>query len=164
MRLGHYNDANCRTTFTDTRKSGVGMGYICERHNRRVQDGVKCEQKDNDRVAPFKTAFGCPQPSCLGKGNFNIVDAWWRPSKGGDLSKLYGFTISITVPESAVRSDGNGGSVMLRFADGNRMGNVQTYNLRFWGFYNNNNDILFHTKELCQTSILSVFFIFYSNN
>jgi len=143
MRLGKYNDANCRMTYTDKKSSGVGMGYICEKHNRRVEEGVKCEQKDNDRVAPFKTAIGCSQPTCLGKGNFNVVDAWWRPAKGHGLAKLYGFTISITLNAKDINQ---GGSVLLRFADGNKMGNVQTYNLKFFGFYNNNNDILFHTK------------------
>ena len=97
MRLGQFNDASCRTPFTDKKSSGIGMGYICEKHSRRVEDGLKCEQKNNDRVAPFKTGYGCPKPTCLGKGNFKIVDSWWRPSNGAGLAKLYGFAISGTV-------------------------------------------------------------------
>jgi len=146
MRLGKYNDANCRTPYTQKKSSGVGMGYICERHNKRPGDGMRCEQRSNDRIAAFKTARGCPAPTCLGKGNYNIVDSWKKPSNGAHLASLYGFAVSITLPDTAFDSDG--GAVMLRFADGNQMGSVQTYNLRFYGFYNNNNDILFHTKEL----------------
>ena len=146
MRLGLFNDGNCRSTFTNKKTSGIGMGYICEKHAKRAGPGLKCEQPDNDRLAPFKTAFGCPAPQCLGKGNYQIVDSWKKPANGGGLANLYGFAVAITLGNNAI--DDDGGSVLLRFADGNRMGNIQTYNLRFWGFYNDNNDVLFHTKEL----------------
>ena len=43
--------------------------------------------------------------------------------------------------------DADGASIMMRFARGNRQHNIQTWNLKFWGFYNENRDVLFHTKE-----------------
>ena len=50
----------------------------------------------------------------------------------------------IELPNDAY--DLNGGSILLRFAQGNRQGSIQTWNFRYFGFYNNNNDVLFHTK------------------
>ena len=73
---------------------------------------LRCEQRSNDRIAAFKTARGCPAPTCLGKGNYNIVDSWKKPSNGAHLASLYGFAVSITLPDTAFDSDG--GAVMLR--------------------------------------------------
>ena len=76
------------------------------------ENDFRCEQRSNDRIAAFKTARGCPAPTCLGKGNYNIVDSWKKPSNGAHLASLYGFAVSITLPDTAFDSDG--GAVMLR--------------------------------------------------
>lgn len=141
MRLGKFHDANCRNAFTLRRTSGVGMGFICERHNKRVQAGLKCETQ-SDRVDAFKASAGCPMPQCLGKDNFEIIDSWKRPANHGQETK-YGFTARIRLSNHAIQK---GGSVLLRFPTDNRQGSIQTYNLKFFGFYNNNNDVLLHTK------------------
>jgi len=106
--------------------------------------GVKCEAKDNQRIAAFKTAPGCPKPECLGKGKFKIVDAWKKKSNNALYQYDYGFSALVTLPSTAF--DESGGSILLRFANGNRQGNIQTWNFKYFGFYNNNNDILLHTK------------------
>ena len=125
------------------------MGYICEKHSKRPDMGVKCEAKDNQRIAAFKTAPGCPKPECLGKGKFKIVDAWKKKSNNALYQYDYGFSALVTLPSSAF--DESGGSILLRFANGNRQGNIQTWNFKYFGFYNNNNDILLHTKECVQS-------------
>ena len=87
---------------------------------------------------------GCPKPSCLGKNKFKIIDAWKRKSNNALYQWDYGFSALIELPGDAY--DINGGSILLRFAQGNRQGSIQTWNFRYFGFYNNNNDVLFHTK------------------
>ena len=120
--------------------------------------GVKCEAKDNQRIAAFKTAPGCPKPECLGKGKFKIVDAWKKKSNNALYQYDYGFSALVTLPSTAF--DKSGGSILLRFANGNRQGNIQTWNFKYFGFYNNNNDILLHTKECVQ----SFFYFHYTQN
>lgn len=144
MHLGKFNNANCRATTSKKRTNDLGMGYICEKHSKRPDMGVKCEAKDNQRIAAFKTAPGCPKPECLGKGKFKIVDAWKKKSNNALYQYDYGFSALVTLPSTAF--DESGGSILLRFANGNRQGNIQTWNFKYFGFYNNNNDILLHTK------------------
>ena len=124
----------------------MAMGYICEKHVKRPDSGVKCEAEENPRISAYKTPQGCPAPLCLAKGKFQVIDAWKKKSQNALYQWDYGFSALVTLPSDAY--DANGGSILMRFPQGNRQGNIQTWNMKFYGFYNNNNDILFHTKEL----------------
>lgn len=100
--------------------------------------------QENQRIKALTVPAGCPKPSCLGKNKFKVIDAWKRKSNNALYQWDYGFSALIELPMDAY--DGNGGSILLRFAQGNRQGSIQTWNFRYFGFYNNNNDVLFHTK------------------
>lgn len=144
MHLGKINNANCRTLVSKKRTNDLEMGYICEKHTRQPANGIKCEAKENQRIKALTVPPGCPKPSCLGKNKFQIIDAWKRKSTNALYQWDYGFSALIEMPVDAF--DQNGGSILLRFAQGTRQGNIQTWNFRYYGFYNNNNDVLFHTK------------------
>ena len=147
MHMGKVNNANCRSATSAKRTNTLPMGYICERHSRRPDTGVKCEAKDNQRIDAYKTPKGCPRPQCLAKGKFKVIDAWKKKSSSNLYQFDYGFSALVTLPSDGF--DGNGASLLMRFPHGNRQGNIQTWNMKFFGFYNNNNDILLHTKEHC---------------
>ena len=100
--------------------------------------------QENQRIKALTVPAGCPKPSCLGKNKFKVIDAWKRKSNNSLYQWDYGFSALIELPTDAY--DANGGSILLRFAQGNRQGSIQTWNFRYFGFYNNNNDVLFHTK------------------
>jgi len=144
MHLGKLNNANCRSSTSKKRTNDLGMGFICEKHTRQPANGIKCEAKENQRIKALTVPAGCPKPSCLGKNKFKVIDAWKRKSNNALYQWDYGFSALIELPMDAY--DGNGGSILLRFAQGNRQGSIQTWNFRYFGFYNNNNDVLFHTK------------------
>jgi hypothetical protein len=144
MHYGKFNNANCRSTTSKKRTNQLSMGYICEKHTIRPDSGVKCEAQENQRISAYKTPVGCPVPQCLGKGKFKVVDAWKKKSQNALYQWDYGFSALVTLPSNAY--DPNGASLLMRFPHGNRQGNIQTWNMKFYGFYNNNNDILFHTK------------------
>jgi len=144
MHLGKINNANCRSSTSKKRTNNLGMGFICEKHTRQPANGIKCEAKENQRIKALTVPAGCPKPSCLGKNKFKVIDAWKRKSNNALYQWDYGFSALIELPNDAY--DLNGGSILLRFAQGNRQGSIQTWNFRYFGFYNNNNDVLFHTK------------------
>ncbi|CBY37236.1 unnamed protein product [Oikopleura dioica] len=138
-------DGNCRASRYGSKHTIASMGYICERHDAKPAPGIRCEtESDNDRVEPFETKDGCPAPSCFGGSGFQIVDAW-RKRDQGTYAYNYGFTAAFFLGTDA--HDDDGASIMMRFARGNRQHNIQTWNLKFWGFYNDNRDVLFHTKH-----------------
>ena len=137
MHLGKFKTGNCKSIHT-SRNAGRKMGYICEKHAGREQEGVQCEST-NDRVAPFKTLPNCPKPTCLGTNDFQIIDAWKKKTKGSRYSFLYGFSALITLEQDWIKQSHDLSSVFDKNFPkiGNLFYIIMNRNTKNTGFFGN---------------------------
>lgn len=83
-------------------------------------------------------SIDCPAP-ILGELRTQWMDAWMRHGK-------FGFALLV---ELSTSYDRTGYTLAIDFADVFSY-NIQTWNLRFWNFYNQNNLIVLHSKPMME--------------
>ena len=84
---------------------------------------------------------GCPAPlSCDDGPKLQIADSWKIRRNG---KAVYGFVGTVHMPPAMASQPW---SVLVRFSPLVTSHNMQTWNGRYWNFYNNNRDVVFHKK------------------
>ena len=114
---------------------GVGIPGAGGGGGGSVQPNPWLPSEDNAVVIP---SINCPAP-ILGELRTQWMDAWMRHGK-------FGFALLV---ELSTSYDRTGYTLAIDFADVFSY-NIQTWNLRFWNFYNQNNLIVLHSKPMMQ--------------
>ena len=84
---------------------------------------------------------GCPEPlSCDEGPRLQIADSWQMRRNG---KAVYGFVGTVHMPPTMAEKPW---SVLVRFSPLVTGHNMQTWNGRYWNFYNGNRDVVFHKK------------------
>ena len=95
----------------------------------------------NKNLQPFKPKRGCPASvSCEEGPRLQITDSWKSKRNG---KWLYGLVGTVHIPQEMAEKNW---SVLVRFSPLVGGCNFQTWNVRYWNFYNNNREVLFHKK------------------
>ena len=95
----------------------------------------------NKNLKPFVPRRGCPAPVPCEEGpRLQITDSWKANRNGKWINGMVG---TVHIPEDMASKPW---SVLVRFSPLVGGSNFQTWNVRYWNFYNNNREVLFHKK------------------